>query len=332
MQPEEQPRTIVVLGSTGHQGRGVVECLLREPGLEKCLVRAVTRDTKSPAARQLLQDYQTPDERLSLITGDVHDLDSLNNAFSGAYGVFAVTSEHSPQRIETEEDMKHELQAGLNIISAAKLCEIQHFVFSSLPNMKQVTGGRFEKLFHMDNKYIIEQWAKLDLAAVTCLLPGFFLTNLNWPQYCRRENGVVRFCPPIPGDKFVQWLDPVHDMGIFAARVFALGVSKTKNKNYVVAAPKMRMQDFATIFTRVTGHQAIYSPSTLDEWADMASEAVGPGFKEDIRQMMEWASIMPDDKICYGALDPTEDPSWEDLGLSASSFEDWLNRTGWTGP
>ncbi|KAJ5396241.1 uncharacterized protein N7487_010544 [Penicillium crustosum] len=332
MQPEEQPRTIVVLGSTGNQGRGVVEYLLREPGLETCLVRAVTRDTTSPAARQLLQNYQTPDERLSLVTGDVYDPESLKNAFSGAYGVFAVTSEHGHKRIDTEEDMKHELQAGLNIISVAKLCEIQHFVFSSLPNMKQVTGGRFEKLFHMDHKYIIEQWAKRDLAAVTCLLPGFFLTNLNWPQYCRHENGVVRFCPPIPGDKLVQWLDPVHDMGVFAARVFALGVSKTKNKNYVVAAPKMRMQDFATSFSRVTGHQAIYSPTSLDEWADMASGAVGPGFKEDIRQMMEWASIMPDDKICYGALDPTEDPTWEDLGLSASSFEDWLKRTGWTGP
>ena len=168
-----KPRTIVVLGSTGHQGSGVVECLLREPGLESCLVRAVTRDIKSPAARQLLQDYQTPDGRLSLVTGDVYDTESLQNVFTGAYGVFAVTSERSPKRIDTEEDMKHELQAGLNIISAAKLCEIQHFVFSSLPNMKEVTGGRFEKLFHMDHKYIIEQWAKRDLAAVTCLIPGY---------------------------------------------------------------------------------------------------------------------------------------------------------------
>lgn len=172
MQVEEQPRTIVVLGSTGHQGRGVVDCLLREPGLETCLVRAVTRDIKSDGARQLLQDYQTPDKRLSLITGDVYDPESLQNAFSEAYGVFAVTSEQTSKRIDKEEDMKHELQAGLNIISAAKLCRVQHFVFSSLPNMKQATGGRFEKMFHMDHKYIIEQWAKRDLSAVTCLLPG----------------------------------------------------------------------------------------------------------------------------------------------------------------
>jgi hypothetical protein len=34
------------------------------------------------------------------------------------------------------------------------------------------------------------------------------------------ENGVVRFCPPIPATKLVEWVDPEHDMGIFAARKF----------------------------------------------------------------------------------------------------------------
>lgn len=64
----------------------------------------------------------------------------------------------------------------------------------------------------------------------------------------------------------------------------------------------------------------------------MASKAVGNGFKEDIRQMMEWISIAPEDKICYGALDPAEDSAWEDLHLRASSFEYWLRRSGWRGP
>lgn len=70
----------------------------------------------------------------------------------------------------------------------------------------------------------------------------------------------------------------------------------------------------------------------MDEWASAASEAVGPGFKEDIRQMMEWVSIAPEDKICYGALDPADDSSWNDLHVRASTFEEWLERTGWAGP
>lgn len=116
------------------------------------------------------------------------------------------------------------------------------------------------------------------------------------------------------------------------AEVFGLGIEKTRNKNYVVCSPKLRMDEFASTFTRVTGQPAIYSPISMDEWADLASKPVGNGFKEDIRQMMEWISIAPEDRICYGALAPAEDSSWEDLHLRASSFEDWLRRSGWRGP
>lgn len=163
---------IVVLGSTGNQGRGVLRSLLREVSPTTWHVRAVTRNVGSPGAQELLKTFQPPDERLSLKAGDIYDLASLEDAFSEAYGVFAVTSELSGKIIANEEGMKHELQAGKNIVAAAKTCNVKHFVLSSLPNMKQVTSGRFQKIFHMDHKSIIEQWAKDELSAVTCLIPG----------------------------------------------------------------------------------------------------------------------------------------------------------------
>ncbi|KAL5333470.1 hypothetical protein BJX70DRAFT_380915 [Aspergillus crustosus] len=333
MAPDTQSRTIVVLGSTGHQGRGVVSSLLKDHASALWNVRAVTRNVNSASAQRLLTDFQTPDHRLSLVAGNLFNEESLRNAFSGAYGVFAVTSETGMSKvIETEDDLKQELESGKTIIAAAKSCNIQHFVLSSLPDMKRATGGRFEKLFHMDHKFVIEQWAKQELSAVTCILPGLFFTNLDWQHYCRREaNGVVRFCAPVPSTKVVEWVDPVYDMGIFAAEVFALGTAKTKNKNYVCSM-KLRMDELAPTFTRVTGQPAVYDPIPLDEWADLASKKVGAGFREDIRQMMEWISIAPEDKICYGAFDPAEDSSWEDLRLKASTFEDWLRRSGWRGP
>ena len=163
---------IVVLGSTGNQGRGVVRSLLHEPSPTSWHVRAVTRNAESPAAQELLKAFQTPDKRLSLQAGNMYDEASLEDAFMGAYGVFAVTSECSDQLIADEEGMKHELQAGRNIVAAAKSCSVKHFVFSSLPNMKEVTSGRFEKIFHMDHKAIIQRWAREGLSAVTCLIPG----------------------------------------------------------------------------------------------------------------------------------------------------------------
>ncbi|KAJ5816191.1 hypothetical protein N7447_008424 [Penicillium robsamsonii] len=325
---------IVVLGSTGNQGRGVLQSLLREVSAT-WHVRAITRNVGSPAAQELLKTFQTPDERLSLKAGDIYDLASLKDAFSGAHGVFAVTSELSGKIIANEEGMKHELQAGKNIVAAAKTCNVKHFVLSSLPNMKQATSGRFQKIFHMDHKSIIEQWAKDELSAVTCLIPEKVRPmelKSSTSSNLEAENGVVRFCPPIPATKLVEWVDPEHDMGIFAARVFALGVTKTNGKSYFVGGKKLRMEDLASTFARHTGQPAIYDPITIDEWADMASHSVGPGFKEDIRQMMEWFSIAPEEKRCYGALDPADDVALEELGLEASSFEDWLKRSNWAGP
>lgn len=102
--------------------------------------------------------------------------------------------------IETEEEMRHELVAGRNIVDAAKVCflfflfpfqidsvwmlvvwmvadseqecAIPHVIWSSLPNITAASHGRFDKVFHFDHKNLIEQWAREELSAVTVLYPG----------------------------------------------------------------------------------------------------------------------------------------------------------------
>jgi hypothetical protein len=74
--------------------------------------------------------------------------------------------------IETEEDLKHELTAGENIVAAAKGCSVRHFVFSSLPNITEARGGCFRRVFHYDHKFQIEELAKRESPAVTALRPG----------------------------------------------------------------------------------------------------------------------------------------------------------------
>lgn len=55
-------------------------------------------------------------------------------------------------------------------------------------------------------------------------------------------------------------------------------------------------------FTKVTGQPAIQKPMTADEFAAMTAPRVGPAFAENAREMMEWAAVVPEDKICYGAF------------------------------
>lgn len=101
---------------------------------------------------------------------------------------------------------------------------------------------------------------------------------------------------------------------------------------YPIVCPKITPDDMASIFTAVTGQPAIHDPMPLDEWSDVTASMLGPAFREDVKEMMEWMATVPEDKTCYGAFDLADNRSQEELGLSASTFADWLKRTGWTGP
>lgn len=178
MSAAKPPRTVVVTGATGNQGGGVVGALLAsDKGWQ---VRALTQDVSSPRAKALLDECSRDVEagRLTLVQGHFYDLRSLRSAFAGAYGVFAITSEIYPGKALVEEaEMTHEIEAGSNMVSAAKEAGVKHFVFSSLPDMAKTTGGRFPGIHHMNNKYAIEKIAKEHLSGVTCLIPGSFLSK-----------------------------------------------------------------------------------------------------------------------------------------------------------
>ncbi|KAJ4301646.1 hypothetical protein N0V90_003739 [Kalmusia sp. IMI 367209] len=287
MSTSEQRKTIVVCGGTAGQARGLISALLRDNSGGLWAVRAVVRDVHSSRAQQILTDFQTSDDRLSIVAGSVYDPESLRKAFAGAYGVFGLVFEVIPGKIlVNEEETAHDIEGGRNIVDAVKQCGVKHFIFSSLPDMVKATSGRYHKIYHMDNKYAIEQYARKELENTTFLIPG----------------------------------------------AFALGVDKTNGKTYPVMSSRITMDDMASVFTRITGKPAVHSPLSHDEWADIAAKMLGPAYREDAKQMMQWFSEAPAEKICYGALDPGEDRSTEELGVSASTFEDWLKRSGWTGP
>jgi uncharacterized protein YbjT (DUF2867 family) len=190
MESTQLQQTVVVVGATGIQGAGVVRALLTHEYGGRWFVRALTQDPSSVKAQELLSEYQTIDNRLSLVRGNVYDEASLRSAFVGAHGVFAMTSERHPiKRIRQEEELNHEIVAGRNIISAAKECCVKHLVFSSLPDIVKASDGKFTRIHHMNNKHKIEQLARRELDGLTTLMPGKYYTKgssttSNAPQYC----------------------------------------------------------------------------------------------------------------------------------------------------
>ncbi|OJJ35675.1 hypothetical protein ASPWEDRAFT_172472 [Aspergillus wentii DTO 134E9] len=334
--PSNSSKTIAILGATGNQGGGLVRALLQKnkdnPASPPFTIHALTRDVHSASAQRLKASYPNNDA-LKLIPADVYNVESLRQAFEGADGMFAVTNNRIPGKlIQTEEEMRHELVAGRNIVDAAKACHISHVVMSSLPNIAEASQGRFTKVYHFDHKNQIEKWAREELYAITSLHPGYFYSNMQWPQYCRRQaDGIVRFCPPVPGDTLADWVDPAYDIGNYAAEIFVQGPQKTASKIYPVTSPKVPFAQLATIFESVTSQKAVFDPITLDEWGSTVAAATGKGYEDDIRQM-EWTVVAPKNKIAYGTINPDDDTSWRDLGVRASTFEEWIERTKWNWP
>lgn len=111
----------------------------------------------------------------------------------------------------------------------------------------------------------------------------------------------------------------------------AAGPTKTRNKVYPIGR-KYSLAQLASILEGRTSVKAEVRPSTLEEWEDATVAVVGPGWRTDLRQMMEWTEAMPKGKIGWGTIELAEDRGVEELGVKSSSFEEWLERVGWRGP
>jgi nucleoside-diphosphate-sugar epimerase len=170
-------RVIVIIGATSLQGSGVVSALIKDPRAQWA-IRGVTRDMSSPWAEKFVSKYEAAKDRVSLISGDIYSAESMRAALSGAYGVFLNSNQtvHGKTLVKPEEQ-RQEVEQGRIVIDAAKYCGVKHFVMSSLPDMVKASGGRFTDIYHMDQKYEVEQYARNQLDYVTSVIPGKFSTT-----------------------------------------------------------------------------------------------------------------------------------------------------------
>src|SRR6266404_9008115 len=130
-------KLIAVIGATGQQGGGVVRALQASEGFN---VRALTRN---PDKHRELGD--------EVVEADLNRPETLKAAFEGSYGVFLVTN--------FREAGIDELKQATAAVRAAKETGVQHFVWSTLPNVEAISGGRFD-VPHFTGKAKIDRIVK----------------------------------------------------------------------------------------------------------------------------------------------------------------------------
>ncbi|KUJ17377.1 NAD(P)-binding protein [Mollisia scopiformis] len=157
-------KLLVVFGATGNQGGSVLTTVLKDSVLsEQFKLRGITRDpSKASAATWTAKGVQ-------MVKGDLEDKESLRAAIKDAYAVFAVTN------WQEVLDKEREIQQGKNIADVCKELNVQHLIWSSLPNVTKITNGTNTGVLHFDSKATVEEYMKSIGIPSTFLLLGIFM-------------------------------------------------------------------------------------------------------------------------------------------------------------
>jgi uncharacterized protein YbjT (DUF2867 family) len=141
----------------------------------------LTRNVNKPASQALLKHGNN----IVLRTCDITSKSSLETALKGVYGFFAVT-DFFAHKIVTEADIKEE-EEGKLMADVAKEVGVKHIVFSTLPEVKERSGGKWSKVYHFDGKHRIAQYIKtLGFETASCVAPSCYLQNLMGSNIARK--------------------------------------------------------------------------------------------------------------------------------------------------
>ena len=193
-------KLIAVVGATGHQGGAVVRAL-QESGVFK--VRALTRN---PAKHLKLAD--------EVVAADLNRPETLKAAFAGAYGVFAVTNAWEAGREESRQ--------ALAAISAAQEAGVQHFIWSTLPDVETISGGSIDVPHFTDKANVERVVTEAGFAYHTFVIAPFYYQNLVGvlsPQ--KHADATAGWALPLDPEKRVIHMGDIAEIGHIVAGAFA---------------------------------------------------------------------------------------------------------------
>ena len=193
-------KTVVVCGSTGHQGGAVAKHMLKLPNWQ---VIALTRNPGSAPGQALKQQGATVRQ------ADLHDKSSLLGAFEESHSVFGVTQPWSSDYKKCNPNA--EIEQGKNIADACSQTGVNHLVLSTAAHLAEGRTG----IPHVDSKVEVEEYVMHSNVPYTFLRPAQFMDNVGQPYFPIKRGSVRGF---IDGDARVPYI-ATHDIGAIASVV-----------------------------------------------------------------------------------------------------------------
>ena len=193
-------KVIAVIGATGRQGGGLVRALQANGQFK---IRALTRNPGKH--RELAEE---------VVEADLDRPETLKAAFEGAHGVFLVTN--------FWDEGTDELNQATAAVRAAKDAGVKHFIWSTLPDVEAISGGKFD-VPHFTGKAKTDRIVKeAGFAHHTFVMAPFFYQNLVGPLAPQKQaDGSMGWALPLdPAVRCIHMGD-ITQLGYIVAGAFA---------------------------------------------------------------------------------------------------------------
>jgi uncharacterized protein YbjT (DUF2867 family) len=193
-------KLIAVVGATGHQGGAVVRALQANGQFK---VRALTRD---PAKHPRLAD--------EVVLADLDRPETLKGAFAGAHGVFLLT--------DAWEAGADEIKQATAAVRAAKDAGVQHFIWSTLPNVETISRGKLD-VPHFTHKAEIDRIVReAGFAHHTFVIAPFFYQNMLGAMAPQKQaDGTLGWALPLDPERRVIHMGDITELGPIVVGAFA---------------------------------------------------------------------------------------------------------------
>lgn len=293
---------VLVTGATGRQGGATARTLLAA-GIP---VRALVRDPSTQRAKEI--------EALGaeLVTGDLHDRDSIVEAATGARAVFSV---QMPAYTPGGFDFDGEVVQGTNLVEGAKAAGVPQFVHTSVSGAGQHTEepgwaeGRWAVEPALSAKSAVQDQVRAaGFPHWTLLKPGTFMENFHpamaymFPRGV--EGGLVSVLHPHTRLSLVA----VKDIGTAAAAA-VMTPERFDGVELELASDYLSMEQIAEVLSHALGTPLTAPDMTEEEALAAGMPAMGAS--------LEWMNV---------AGQPGRPRYATDLGIPLTSFERWTRE------
>jgi NAD(P)-dependent dehydrogenase (short-subunit alcohol dehydrogenase family) len=303
---------IVITGATGTQGASVAHTFL---AMSTWHVRCLTRNPSSPAAQALAASGA------EVIRADLSDISSLRTSFKDATAVFLNTDFWGPYLSSRDRTLAYatEVLHGRNVaIAAAEVPTLRQLVYSTLPGMKTLSGGKYVHSYHWDAKADVAEILQGEAGLrgkVSFLVMGVYATNpLFLPRLINDGEGKRTLKFTIAGKKTLRM--PIIAAGESTGTFVKALIDGPAGRWALGSDSYLTMGEVVDVWKRVTGYE-------------VATEEVNVQVMHE-RYNIPWEVLDAPQFIAeFGYTGSLEVMASEQLNVETKSFEKWLAERNW---